>query len=82
MHESRSEHLTLDVERSTFSSYSPLRTTCHAKGRRGDRRRMVTFTRIPYAQAACRARCQDRIIYATIIVAMALVIVSLLVAFH
>jgi kynurenine 3-monooxygenase len=41
---------------------------------------MVTFTRIPYAQAARRARCQDRIIYATIIVAMALVIVSLLVA--
>ena len=43
---------------------------------------MVTFTRIPYAQAARRARCQDRIIYATIIVAMALVIVSLLVAFR
>ena len=41
---------------------------------------MVTFTRIPYAQAARRARRQDRIIYATIIVAMALVIVSLLVA--
>jgi kynurenine 3-monooxygenase len=41
---------------------------------------MVTFTRIPYAQAARRACCQDRIIYATIIVAMALVIVSLLVA--
>jgi kynurenine 3-monooxygenase len=43
---------------------------------------MVTFTRIPYAQAARRARCQDRIIYATIIVAMALVIVSLLLALH
>jgi kynurenine 3-monooxygenase len=41
---------------------------------------MVTFTRIPYAEADRRARCQDRIIYATIIVAMALVIVSLLVA--
>jgi kynurenine 3-monooxygenase len=41
---------------------------------------MVTFTRIPYAEAARRARCQDRIIYATIIVAMALIIVSLLVA--
>jgi kynurenine 3-monooxygenase len=43
---------------------------------------MVTFTRIPYAEAARRARCQDRIIYATIIVVMALVIVSLLLAFH
>ncbi|MFZ3375495.1 MAG: NAD(P)/FAD-dependent oxidoreductase [Chthoniobacterales bacterium] len=43
---------------------------------------MVTFTRTPYAEAARRARRQDRIIYATIIVAMALVIVSLLLAFH
>jgi kynurenine 3-monooxygenase len=43
---------------------------------------MVTFTRTPYAEAARRARRQDRIIYATIIVAMAVVIVSLLLAFH
>ena len=43
---------------------------------------MVTFTRTPYAEAARRARRQDRIIYATIIVAMALAIVSLLLAFH
>src|SRR6202045_3036754 len=43
---------------------------------------MVTFTRIPYAGAARRARLQDKIVYATIIVAMALVIVSLLLAFH
>ena len=43
---------------------------------------MVTFTRTPYAEAARRARRQDRIIYVTIIVAMALAIVSLLLAFH
>jgi len=43
---------------------------------------MVTFTRTPYAEAARRARQQDRIIYVTIIVAMALAIVSLLLAFH
>jgi kynurenine 3-monooxygenase len=43
---------------------------------------MVTFTRTPYAEAARRARRQDRIIYATIIVAMALVIASLLLVFH
>ena len=28
---------------------------------------MVTFTRIPYAEAACRARRQDRIVYASLI---------------
>jgi kynurenine 3-monooxygenase len=38
---------------------------------------MVTFTRIPYAQAAQRARCQDRIVYAGLIAAV-IVIVSLL----
>jgi len=43
---------------------------------------MVTFTRTPYAEAARRARRQDRIIYASLIVLMALLIVSLLVAFH
>jgi kynurenine 3-monooxygenase len=43
---------------------------------------MVTFTRTPYAEAGRRARLQDRIVYATIIVAMALVIALLLLAFH
>jgi kynurenine 3-monooxygenase len=35
---------------------------------------MVTFTRIPYAQAARRARLQDRIVYASLIAAAALLI--------
>jgi hypothetical protein len=30
---------------------------------------MVTFTRIPYAEAARRARRQDRIVYASLIIA-------------
>ena len=30
---------------------------------------MVTFTRIPYAEAARRARLQDRVVYAALIVA-------------
>ena len=38
---------------------------------------MVTFTRIPYAQAAKRARWQDRVVYASLIGA-ALVVVALL----
>jgi kynurenine 3-monooxygenase len=41
---------------------------------------MVTFTRIPYAQAAQRARRQDRIIYAGLTAAV-IIIVSLLVHF-
>src|SRR2546426_10395035 len=41
---------------------------------------MVTFTRIPYAQAAQRARLQDRIVYAALIAAV-IIIVSLLVYF-
>ena len=41
---------------------------------------MVTFTRIPYAEAARRAQRQDRIIYGTLIAAVIL-IVSLLVHF-
>src|SRR5258705_1795943 len=41
---------------------------------------MVTFTRMPYAMAAKRARVQNRIVYAGLIVA-ALIIVSLLVHF-
>jgi kynurenine 3-monooxygenase len=39
---------------------------------------MVTFTRIPYAEAARRARLQDRIIYASLIAA-GILIVALLV---
>jgi kynurenine 3-monooxygenase len=41
---------------------------------------MVTFTRIPYAEAARRAQHQDRIVYGTLIAAVIL-IVSLLVHF-
>ena len=41
---------------------------------------MVTFTRIPYAEAARRARRQDRIVYGTLVAAVIL-IVSLLVHF-
>jgi len=41
---------------------------------------MVTFTRIPYAEAARRAQLQDRIVYGTLIAAVIL-IVSLLVHF-
>jgi len=41
---------------------------------------MVTFTRIPYAEAARRAQRQDRIVYGTLI-AGAIIIVSLLVHF-
>ena len=37
---------------------------------------MVTFTRIPYAQAACRARLQDRIVYGSL--AIVVLIVALL----
>jgi hypothetical protein len=39
---------------------------------------MITFTRIPYAQAARRARRQDRIIYASLI-AVAMLIVALVI---
>jgi kynurenine 3-monooxygenase len=38
---------------------------------------MVTFTRIPYAEAARRAQRQDRIVYATITVAAIAVLVAL-----
>jgi len=37
---------------------------------------MVTFTRIPYAQAACRARLQDRIVYGSL--AIVVLILALL----
>ncbi len=40
----------------------------------------VTFTRIPYAQAAQRARLQDRVVYAGLIAAV-IIIVSLLIYF-
>jgi kynurenine 3-monooxygenase len=39
---------------------------------------MVTFTRIPYAQAAARARRQDRIVYAALISAAILAVLLLL----
>jgi kynurenine 3-monooxygenase len=38
---------------------------------------MVTFTRIPYARAAKRARVQDRIVYAALIAFLTLAIVAL-----
>jgi len=39
---------------------------------------MVTFTRIPYAEAASRARLQDRIVYGALISLPSLVIAVLL----
>jgi hypothetical protein len=41
---------------------------------------MVTFTRIPYAEAARRAQRQDRVVYAGLIAAV-IITVSLLVHF-
>ena len=38
---------------------------------------MVTFTRLPYALAAKRARVQDRIVYAAFIALLLLAIVAL-----
>jgi kynurenine 3-monooxygenase len=38
---------------------------------------MVTFSRIPYAEAARRARRQDRIVYATLITALAILILAI-----
>ena len=35
---------------------------------------MVTFTRMPYSEAARRARLQDRIVYAALIVALTLIL--------
>jgi ABC-type spermidine/putrescine transport system permease subunit II len=43
---------------------------------------MVSFTRIPYAQAARRAQLQDRIVYSVLIAAGALVAVLLGVVVH
>ena len=39
---------------------------------------MVTFTRIPYAQAARRARLQDRIVYGGLVALSILLIAMLL----
>ena len=39
---------------------------------------MVTFTRIPYAQAARRAQLQDRFVYASLIAIMLIVTVVIL----
>src|SRR5438067_111267 len=39
---------------------------------------MVTFTRIPYAEAARRARCQDRIVYAGLILGALTLITGIL----
>jgi kynurenine 3-monooxygenase len=43
---------------------------------------MVTFTRIPYAQAARRARFQDRIVYASLLGGAALTVALLLLLFR
>jgi kynurenine 3-monooxygenase len=43
---------------------------------------MVTFTRIPYAAAARRARLQDRIIYASFIAVFVLIVVLLVLLFR
>src|SRR5438105_4767974 len=41
---------------------------------------MVTFTRIPYAEAAKRAELQDRIVYVSLLLAVSLICVLLLIA--
>jgi kynurenine 3-monooxygenase len=38
---------------------------------------MVTFTRIPYAEAAQRARRQDRIVYGTLIAVGMILVIAL-----
>jgi len=43
---------------------------------------MVTFTRIPYAQAARRARLQDRIVYAGLILAITSILASIALLFR
>lgn len=43
---------------------------------------MVTFTRIPYAQAARRGRRQDRIVYGSIIATIVLIVLVLKWSFH
>jgi hypothetical protein len=39
---------------------------------------MVTFTRIPYATATRRARRQDRIVYASLVIATVSILVLLI----
>jgi hypothetical protein len=39
---------------------------------------MVTFTRIPYAEAARRGRRQDRIVYASLVIATVSILVLLI----
>lgn len=43
---------------------------------------MISFTRIPYAEAACRARWQDRIVYASLVATSLLAIVLLFLLFR
>jgi kynurenine 3-monooxygenase len=43
---------------------------------------MVTFTRIPYAEAARRAQRQDRIVYGSIIATIMLIFLALKWSFH
>jgi hypothetical protein len=41
---------------------------------------MVTFTRIPYAEAARRERLQDRIIYGSLVAAIAVILILFAIA--
>jgi kynurenine 3-monooxygenase len=43
---------------------------------------MVTFTRLPYSEAARRARRQDRIVYAALVAALALILFFVLRSIH
>jgi hypothetical protein len=43
---------------------------------------MVTFTRIPYAEAARRARLQDRIVYAALVLLAMSILVALTLLFR
>jgi hypothetical protein len=43
---------------------------------------MVTFTRLPYSEAARRARRQDRIVYAAMVAALALILFFVLHSIH
>ena len=54
-------------------------TTCHAEAQQ---RRMVTFTRIPYVEAAQRARRQDCIVYASLIALLILIVGMLTLLFR
>jgi len=41
---------------------------------------MIEFTRIPYAEAARRARLQDRIIYGSLVAATAVIVILFAIA--